>query len=142
MDVRPESRRTSFLTLPGERVLESASATTRIQRAVLMPGEHKWWPIHRSKKVALGELLSRVDPQVSNVPPELGATVRVRAIVAEDGHIESVQPVRGSITLVPAVVRAVREWHYQPTLLDGKPVETEADVEVQFHATTGGLGKP
>jgi hypothetical protein len=142
MDVRPESRSTSFQTLPGERVLESASVTTRIQRSVLMPGEHKWWPIHRSKKVALGELLSRVDPQVSNVPSAPGATVTVRAIVAADGHIESVQPVHGPMTLVPAVVRAVREWHYQPTLLDGKPVETQADVEVQFHTTTGGVGKP
>jgi hypothetical protein len=42
--------------------------------------------------------------------------------------------VNGPATLVPSVVRAIREWRYQPTLADDKPVETECYIEVQFHA--------
>jgi hypothetical protein len=142
MDVHSESHRTSFVALPGERLLESASVTMRIQRSVLVPGEHKWWPSRGSKKVTLGELLSRVDPQISQLPISTNSTVIVRAAIAKDGHIESVQPMSGSVTLVATVVKAIHEWHYQPTLLDGKPVETQADVEVQFHAPTGRVAKP
>jgi hypothetical protein len=33
------------------------------------------------------------------------------------------------------VLAAVQGWRYQPTLIDGKPVETQADVLVQLHAS-------
>jgi hypothetical protein len=29
-------------------------------------------------------------------------------------------------------MRAVREWRFQPTLLDGKPLETTALVTIEF----------
>jgi PilZ domain/Gram-negative bacterial TonB protein C-terminal len=133
MDVRPESHSASFLLLPGERLLESASVTMRIQRSVLMPGERKWWPFHRNKRVALGALISHVDPPGSQLPFGSPTTVTVRAYVSREGEIESVQPVSGPPALVPDVVRAVREWRYQPTLVDNKPVVTYALVEFQFH---------
>ena len=141
IEVRPEGHGTSFVALPGARVLESGSMTLRIQRSVLMQGGPKWWPLHRNKKVAVGELLSRVDPQVAQTPQPDG-TVKVRASVGEDGHVDSVQPVSGPQELTATVVKAVQEWRYQPTLVNGKPVETQADVEIQFHPPAGQTAKP
>ncbi len=126
--------RSSVLELPGERVLESPSVTMRIQRSILLPPTRPWWPFNRNKKLVVGELLSRVDPQASHVQIGSGFSVRVKATVARDGHVERVQPLNGPATLVPSVVRAIREWRYQPTLADDKPVETECYIEVQFHA--------
>lgn len=135
MEIRPPNRhRASFFNLPGERVLESPSVTIHIQRSVRMPAGHLWWPFNRNKKVVVGELVSRIDPQASQTQIHSGGSVRVKATVAEDGHVESVEPINGPVSLVPAVVRAVREWRYQPTLMDDKPVETQCFVMVQFHA--------
>jgi hypothetical protein len=137
----PKSRKASFVSLPGERMLVSSLITMHIQRSVLMQGEHirLWWPLRRSgKDVFLGELVSRVDPEPSHQQTGSRSAVSVRASVDKDGQIEKVIPVSGSITLLPNVVRAVRQWRYEPTLLDGKPVETEAYIVVEFHPTAGG----
>ncbi len=122
-----------FFNLPGERVLETPSATMHIQRSVRMPATHAAWPFNRKKKVVIGGLISRVDPQAAQVQLIPGDAVRVRASVAKDGHVESVAPVYGPPNLARAVAVAVRQWRYQPTLLDGKQVETQCFVVVQFH---------
>jgi hypothetical protein len=128
--------RGSFFNLPGERVLESSSATMRIQRSVRMPATHSLWPFNRNKKVVIGGLMSRVDPQVAQNQIRYSDIVRVTATVGQDGRIGSVKPIHGSANLLPNVLKAVQQWRYQPTLIDGKPVETQCDVLFQFHAQT------
>jgi PilZ domain-containing protein len=123
----------SFLSLPGERVLESPSITVRIQRSVRLPATHAGWPFNRNKKVVVGELISRVEPQATQIPTSPANSVRVKATVAKDGHIEDVNQVLGPASLFPAVAKALHEWRYQPTLVDDKPVETQCYVVFQFH---------
>jgi Gram-negative bacterial TonB protein C-terminal/PilZ domain len=123
----------SFFDLPGERVLESRSVTMHIQRSVRLPAMHSVWPFNRNKKVVIGGLMSRVDPQLAQAQVSSGDFIRVTAIVNENGRVESVKPIRGRANLVPTVLKAVQEWRYQPTLVDGKPVETKCDVLIQFH---------
>jgi Gram-negative bacterial TonB protein C-terminal len=126
----------SFFNLPGERILESPLATMHIQRSVRMPAAHSVWPFNRSKKVVIGGLISRVDPQVAQAQIGSDDFIRVTATVDENGRVESVKPTRGRASLVPAVLKAVQEWRYQPTLIDGKPVETKCDVLIEFHASS------
>jgi protein TonB len=38
----------------------------------------------------------------------------------------------GHPLLVPAALEAVKQWVYQPTLLNGQPVEVVTQVEVSF----------
>jgi hypothetical protein len=47
--------------------------------------------------------------------------------------MESVNPLLGPANLFPGVVDAIREWRYQPTWIDGTPVETQRYIVVQFH---------
>lgn len=129
----PSGRQASFLSLPGERVLESPSITVRIQRSVLLPATHAGWPFNRNKKVVVGELISRVNPQATQIPISPANSVRVKATVAKDGHIEDVHQILGPASLFPAVAKALHEWRYQPTLVDDKPVETQCYVVFQFH---------
>src|ERR1700730_6802931 len=123
----------SFFNLPSERVLESPSATMHIQRSARMPATLPVWPFNRNKKVVIGGLMSRVDPQLAQAQVSCGDIIRVTATINKNGQVESVKPIRGRANLVPAVLKAVQEWRYQPTLIDGKPIETKCDVLIQFH---------
>jgi hypothetical protein len=138
----PEGNSSSILSLPGERVLQSPSITLRIQRSIFMPPERQRRPSGRSRKVLLGEMLSRVDPQTPHFQVPTGSSVSVRAVLDRNGRVENLKPVTGSITLVPSVVRAVREWRYEPTLLDGQLVRTELNVLVQFHPPMDSTPRP
>jgi hypothetical protein len=138
----PKGRSPSLVDLPGERVIKSASLTVHIQRSVVVSGEHWWWSWHSGKKkVVLGDLRSRVDPDASHVPTGAG-TVSVRVTVDKDGNVTNLKPINGSITLVPSVARAIREWHYAPTTLDGKPVETQAYIRIDFHPAATRASRP
>ena len=135
----PRGRSASFVNLPGERVVRSASVTMHIQRSVLVPGDHWLWRSH--KKVALGELNTRVDPQISHLPTTSG-TITVQATIDKDGFVTNLKPLNGSFAFLPTVTRAIREWRYEPTYLDNKPVETQAQIEINFHPPTSRAPRP
>ncbi len=59
-------------------------------------------------------------------------TVRLQAVIAKDGTIKDLTVVSGHPLLAPAALAAVRQWRYQPTLLDGVPVEVETEIDVNF----------
>jgi PilZ domain/Gram-negative bacterial TonB protein C-terminal len=134
----------SFVTLPGERVLRSGSLTMHMERSVQIPGERipgqRWlWRGH--KKVVLGELASRVDPQASQLPSPYGS-ITVLATIDRDGYVSNVKPLYGSLAFLPNVAAAIRDWRYQPTYLDNKPVDTQAQIEIDFHPPTNRVSKP
>ena len=131
----PSGYRVSFFNVPNESVLESSFVTMRIQRSVRLPLANSHWPFHRNTRIVVGGLLSRIDPQAAPGRPGTSEYVRVHATVAQDGRVESVRPLSGSGNLIPTVLKAVQGWRYQPTLVDGKPVETQADVLIQFHSS-------
>lgn len=135
VELRASGDQNSFVNIPGERTLQSSSVTMHIQRSVRLPEDRSGWLFHRDKekKVAVGDLVSRVEPQVPVSQLAGNDSVQVRARIAPDGSVESVRPLHGEQSLVPVVLKAVRGWHFQPTLIDGKPVETQSDVLIQFH---------
>jgi protein TonB len=59
-------------------------------------------------------------------------TVRFNAIIGTDGTIRNLQLVTGHPLLVPSATEAVRQWAYQPTLLNGEPVEVSTTIDVNF----------
>jgi protein TonB len=42
---------------------------------------------------------------------------------------------RGHPLLVQAAIEAVKQWRYQPTLLNGTPVEVNTEIVVSFPPT-------
>jgi protein TonB len=59
-------------------------------------------------------------------------TVRFQAIIGKDGTIQNLQLVSGHPLLVPSAQEAVKQWVYQPTLLNGEPVEVITQIDVNF----------
>jgi len=61
-------------------------------------------------------------------------TVMLKAIIGKDGWLLNPQVVNTEIhpALAQAALEAVRKWQYQPTLLNGQPVETITSIEIRF----------
>ena len=86
------------------------------------------------------KILKKVPP----VYPDLAKTARVggivimEAVVGVDGRVADVKVLRGHPLLDQAAVEAVRQWRYQPLLLNGVPNEFILSVTVVFNMNTGG----
>ena len=61
-------------------------------------------------------------------------SVMFRAVISKDGSILNLQQINEIVDrrLVDAASEAVKQWKYQPTLLNGNPVEVVTEVEVNF----------
>ena len=62
----------------------------------------------------------------------ISGVVHLVGIIGKDGRIENLQLVSGHPMLAQAAIDAVKQWRYQPTLLNGNPVEVIAPIEVRF----------
>jgi protein TonB len=63
-------------------------------------------------------------------------TVKLEAIIGKDGTIQELKVVSGHPLLIQSALDAVKQWHYQPTMLNGVPVEVITTIDVNF--TLGG----
>jgi len=59
-------------------------------------------------------------------------TVRMQAVISTDGRVAELTLLSGHPYLVDAAMGAVRLWRYQPTLLNGRPVEVVTTIDVVF----------
>jgi TonB family protein len=70
-------------------------------------------------------------------PPEakaagISGVVKFNAIIAADGTVKNLEVISGHPLLVPAALDAVKQWVYQPALLNGNPVEVKTEISVNF----------
>jgi len=81
---------------------------------------------------------AKIISQSRPVYPELAknariqGTVKLQAILGTDGRVMELSVLSGHPLLVQAALDAVRQWQYQPTRLNGKPVEVVTAVDVVF----------
>lgn len=53
--------------------------------------------------------------------------------VGTDGSPHDLARVSGDATLAQIAMDAVSLWRYQPAMVDGRPVESEVIVPIDFH---------
>lgn len=93
-------------------------------------------------RVGGGVQQTKLTKQVKPVYPPLAkqagveGTVRLMIVIDKEGLVKEIQSVSGPPLLVPAAEEAVRQWRYEPTYLNGKPMEVITQVDVNF--TLGG----
>jgi protein TonB len=82
-------------------------------------------------------LVNKVEPVYPRIAIISGTQgeVRLHAIIAKDGSIQSLNVMSGHPTLAAAALAAVRQWRYQPYKLNGEPVEVETFITVNFKRT-------
>jgi protein TonB len=129
----PEPPEASLISLPEEPVTASSSVAVSSRRFIPMSADST--PESQpSENLRIGKLLRCITPAY---PPDarqqhLEGTVRLRAVISEDGAVESLEPVSGPPLLVEAAVAAVRDWRYSPTFLDGQRVQTQAEISLVY----------
>jgi TonB family protein len=64
----------------------------------------------------------------------LQGVVVLNAVIGRDGTVLKLRPVAGPDALAPAAVDAVKWWRFQPYRVNGKPVEVETTLAVEFRS--------
>lgn len=84
--------------------------------------------------VQAAKLVNRVQPLYPPLARQtrISGTVRLHAIIAKNGTVEQLSVESGHPLLVQSALDAVRQWRYQPTLLNGEPVEVDTEIDVIF----------
>ncbi len=79
---------------------------------------------------------------ISSVPPvypamakaqHLSGNVTVDALIDATGRVTTMKVVSGPSLLQQAAMDALKQWKYQPAMLDGKAVPMHLSVTIQFH---------
>jgi TonB family protein len=77
-------------------------------------------------------------PQPDSRYPLLGRQMKVqgavllKALIGADGFIRDLQVLSGPAILATAAREAARQWQFKPYLQNGQPVETQANITVNF----------
>jgi protein TonB len=84
--------------------------------------------------VQAAKLIRQPKPQYPPLAKQarIQGTVRFNAVIGKDGTIQNLTLVSGHPLLVPSAQEAVRQWVYQPTLLNNEPVEVVTTIDVNF----------
>src|SRR6266478_3161579 len=118
------------VNLPAETISASPAIAISAQRTLQIQASASG----RSERVVIGKLKSHSDPfyPAEARKQRIEGSVQLRARVGRTGQIIGVTPVSGPGLLASAATDAVREWRYEPTFIDGDPVETLADITIVF----------
>ncbi len=121
------------VNLPSETVSASSNVAISVQRSIQVP-PRTGTRYARPQRVLIGRLISHGEPFY---PPEarnrrLEGAVQVHATIGRTGHVIGVRAVSGPSLLASAAMTAIREWRYEPTFIDGDPVETQAEITMVF----------
>jgi protein TonB len=78
--------------------------------------------------------IRRVDPIYPLLAKQarVSGTVELLGVLGTDGRIHELRVLRGHPLLVNAAIEAVRQWVYEPTMLNGQAVEVSAPILVNF----------
>ncbi|MGD0907428.1 MAG: TonB family protein [Candidatus Acidiferrales bacterium] len=124
------------VSLPQESVIAAGSIEIRSDPhpSVRMTPELEWrasWP---GINPTYGRLISSVEPQYPKdaLRQRIAGAVRLHVVIGRSGAVEKVEPTGGPAPLSEAAIRAVQQWHFEPTLLAGQPIETEQNITIVF----------
>lgn len=81
-----------------------------------------------------GRLIKKVEPEypVAARQNNIQGSVKIKVIIRKDGTVAVQDAFEGDSSLRPAAIEAVKQWRYEPTLFDGKPIDIETTLEVNF----------
>lgn len=84
--------------------------------------------------VPSAKLVHMVNPEYpsSAKSSHIQGTEVFHAVIGKDGKIEELKWLSGPSALIEPAAAAIKQWRYQPTLLDGRPVEVSTTISVVF----------
>ena len=135
--------------LPPEKILSGKEVfTMRVDMPNLTSSSGSWvlnfaqiddnLPVYERPKGKLsGPVpLRKVDPKYpqSAIKERIDGEVILYAIIRKDGHVDSIQLVRGVDPLLDQnAMEALARWQFRPATREGQPVDLEAVIHIPFH---------
>jgi hypothetical protein len=119
-----------MVELPETTVFDSPKVLIRLRQFFFVPPQPGPEWSHSLERISIGESTAKMPP-----PPVRDAdagVVHIRATIGEDGAVKNVRPLNGPVSLIPQSVDAIRRWRYQPSALDGQPMEWQGDFTIEF----------
>lgn len=132
---RPQPAAASAVRIPESLKAPVQNATMRNVAARIAPSFlAALEPVQLSEDLSQTLLLQKVLPSYPEkaIRARLQGPVVLQAFIARDGTIQDLKLIRGSFLLGQAAYRAVRQWRYQPYLVNGRAVEAQTLVTVDF----------
>jgi TonB family protein len=92
------------------------------------------------EKIVVGDELPQ-PKKIHNQAPEypinakaehIEGAVRVSATIERDGSVDELNVISGPKELQQPALNAIKQWRYEPYLLDGKPVMVQTQITVFF----------
>jgi len=80
------------------------------------------------------QIIERTLPEYPALARQQGifGTVKLQALVDEQGKVKDVHIVSGVPLLTGAAQKAVLKWRYRPAILNGKPIASPVEIQISF----------
>jgi TonB family protein len=116
--------------------LDSLDAKPQLDEGLFSPPVDAMQVPLRSSAIGVseGKVIHKVSPDYPEAAKIAGVqgTVTVQVIIGKDGGINDLRVISGPLSLHEAALQCVRQWRYEPFLLNGEPVQVFTDVTVMF----------
>jgi periplasmic protein TonB len=91
-------------------------------------------PVNVPESAAWDLLAQKVDPIYPDAAKSAGqhGSVVLQVLIARDGTVQDAKFLQGSLLLARAAIDAVKQWHFKPYLLNGRPVSVQTTVTLDF----------
>jgi TonB family protein len=138
--VRANVKEHQDVTMEVGEVIQTIEITGKTPRVPIIPETSS--PPRRIRvggNVQATKLIVEVKPIYPENLQQAGiqGIVLMEAIIAKDGSVRAVRAINTLVNreLVEAALDAVKRWRYEPTLLNGEPIEVVTTIKVNFRLT-------
>lgn len=101
---------------------------------IALPAANKATPDLAPQVKTEGYLVKKVNPVYPQMARAAGiqGPVELQLHVTPEGKVDSVQRVSGQPMLANAAIDAVKQWRYEPAKINGRPVEMQTKIRLNF----------
>jgi TonB family protein len=91
-------------------------------------------PVNITEEMSEKLLLQKIQPIYPDLAVRTGqqGTVVLQALIGKNGMVQDLKLIEGSLLLGESAFAAVRQWRYKPYFLNGRPVDAQTLVTVDF----------
>ena len=112
------------------------SATAPAMHATVIPNSNAApRTVPPADRLVAAHLIYRVEPFYPKeaLRQRVEGTVKIHATVGQDGRVKNLRVISGPASLTSAALSAAQYWRYVPALRNGEPIETDEDINIEFH---------
>ncbi len=134
-EVRPLAKSTNVAEVQAPQLPLAASPTIPAIPAIGF-GLSAAKPEMRQSQVTRPQLVQKVAPEypMAALRAKAAGEVKLTAVIRKDGSVGDVKVISGNPLLRDSAVEAVKQWRYYPGTLDGRAIESTAEIVLKFAA--------